>query len=48
MSNNAVGWISSYLNYDLLCEEFVKGGMSMVKMRYMGDILILLTPKEGE
>jgi len=25
-------------------EEFVKGGMNIVKVRYMGDNLVLLTP----
>jgi len=48
MSNNAVGWMIPDLNFESLCEEFIKGGMSMVKVRYMGDSLVLLTPKEGE
>jgi len=31
-----------------MCEEFIKGGMSRIKLRYMGDNLVLLTPKNGE
>jgi len=31
-----------------LREEFVKGGMSRVKLGFMGDNLVLLTPNEGE
>jgi len=47
MSSNAVGWMSFDLNYDLLREEVVKLGMSMFKVRYMKDNMVLLTPKEG-
>jgi len=36
------------MDFENLGEEFVKGGMSMVKVRYMGDDLVLLTPPEGE
>jgi len=46
MSNSAVGWMSEDMNFDLLCEELIKGGMSMVKARFMGDNMVLLTPKE--
>lgn len=38
----------SDLNYNQLCEEFFTGGMNMIKVRYMGDNLVLLTPREGE
>jgi len=48
LARSAVGWMSPDLAFDSLNEEFVKGGMSMVKVRFMGDNLVLLTPKEGE
>jgi len=48
MPKSVVGQMSPGLTYDLLCEECVKWGMSMFKVRYMGDNLVLLTPKEGE
>ena len=48
MSYSAVGWMVPDLNYTALCEEFIKGGMAMIKVRPMGDNLVLLTPKEGE
>jgi len=46
MANSAVGWMSEDMNFDLLCEELIKGGMSMVKARFMGDNMVLVTPKE--
>ena len=46
MANSVVGWMSEDMNFDLLCEELIKGGMSMVKVRFMGDNMVLLTPKE--
>ena len=36
------------MNFIMVREEFIKGGMSMIKVRYMGDNLVLLTPKKGE
>jgi len=48
MSNSIVGRMVPDLNFTSLCEEFIKGGMSMIKVRYMGDNLVLLSPKEGE
>jgi len=33
---------------DFFQEELIKGGMNMIKIRYMGDNLALLTPDEGE
>ncbi len=32
----------------MLGEELVKGGMTMVKARFLGDNLVMLTPREGE
>jgi len=45
---SAVGWMSPDLTFDSLKEEFVKGGMNRVKLRFLGDNLVLLTPREGE
>ena len=45
---SAVGWMSPDLTFDSLKDEFVKGGMNTIKLRFLGDNLILLTPKEGE
>ena len=40
--------MSPYINFSQLCEEFIKGGMSMVKVRFLGDNLVPLTPKQDE
>ena len=48
MSNSVVGWMIPDMNFEVLREEFIKGGMPMIKVRYMGDNLVLLTLKEGE
>ena len=48
MKNSAIGQFSADLNFDQLGEEFVKGGMCMIKVRCMGDNLALLMPREGE
>jgi len=45
MCNSAMGFIVAYLSYNQLCEEFIVGGMDMVKVRYLGDNLALLTPR---
>jgi len=46
MANSAVGWMIPDMNFNLIREEFIKGGMSMIKVRYMCDNLVLLTPKK--
>ncbi|XP_068474614.1 uncharacterized protein [Phaseolus vulgaris] len=46
--SSAVGWMSPDISFESLSEEFVKGGMSSIKLRGMGDNLVLLTPKAGE
>ena len=48
MENSTIGQFNAELDYDQLEEEFVKGGMEMVKLRYIGDRLAMLTPREGE
>ncbi|KAK8466691.1 hypothetical protein PHAVU_008G145700 [Phaseolus vulgaris] len=48
LASSAVGWMSSSMSFDTLNEEFVKGGMSRIKLRFMGDNLMLLTPKDGD
>jgi len=48
MSTSAVGRMVSDLDFVSLSEEFIKGGMSMIKVRYLGDNFVLLTPREGE
>jgi len=48
MKNSVIGQFNVDLDFDQLGEGFVKGGMSMIKVRYLGDNLALLTPREGE
>jgi len=36
------------MDFGKLGEELVKGGMSMVRARSLGDNLVLITPREGE
>jgi len=42
MTKSVVGCQSPDLNFDELCEEIVKEGMTMLKARYMGDNLVLI------
>ena len=48
MMESVVGRYNAELNFEQLREEFVRRGMSMVRVRSMGDNLALLTPREGE
>jgi len=48
MVSSVVGKMLPDLDFSQLQEEFFKDGMSMVRVRYMGDNLALLTPREGE
>ena len=48
LSYSVVGWMCSGFTFDSICEEFIKGGMSRIKLRYMGNNLVLFTPKNGE
>jgi len=47
MESSVIGQFRDELDYEQLGDEFVKGGMNMVRVRYMGDNLVLLTPREG-
>jgi len=48
MVNSIVGHMYHDLTFNQLCEEFFKKGMGMVRVRYLGDNLALLTPLEGD
>ena len=48
MVNSVIGQFKIDMNFAQLEEEFVKGGMNMIKVRYLGDNLALLTPRDGE
>jgi len=48
MKRSVVGQFKDVICFDQLGEELVKGGMNMLRARYLGDNLALLTPKEGE
>lgn len=48
MCNSVVSFFVANLSYNQLCEEFIVGGMDMVKVRYLGYNLAMLTPREGE
>ena len=48
MVNSVVRHLSPDVNYDQLCDEVVKEGLNMIKVRFLGDNLVLLTPKGGE
>jgi len=44
MERSSIGQFNVELDFDHLEEEFAKGGMGAVKLRYMGDRLALITP----
>jgi len=48
MVNNVVGCLSPDLNYDLLCEKILKGGLTIISQSYIRDNKIMITPKNGE
>jgi len=48
MANSVIGKFREEMDFEQLSEEFVKGGMSMVRVRYMGDNLVLITPEKGK
>jgi len=48
MENSAIGQFNTELDFNQLGEKFLKGGMSMIKVRYLGDKLAMLTPRVGE
>jgi len=47
MKRSVVGQLKEVICFDQLGKELVKGGMNMLRARYMGDNQALLTPKEG-
>ncbi|XP_068466662.1 uncharacterized protein [Phaseolus vulgaris] len=48
MEGSVVGRFNTDLDFEQLGEEFVRGGLSMVRVRAMGDNLALLTSRGGE
>ena len=48
LKTSVVGFLGEGMDFGMLGEELVKGGMSMVRARALGDNLVLLTPREGE
>jgi len=48
LAKSVVGKLVGVMDYEKLEEEIVKGGMSMIKVRYLGDGLVLVSPAEGE
>jgi len=47
MEYSMVGQLREELSSEELDDEFIKGGMSLVRVRSLGDNLALLTPREG-
>jgi len=48
MEGSVVGRFNTDLDFEQLGEEFVRGGMSMLRVRAMGDNLALLTSRGGK
>ena len=48
MAISMIGHMKPNYNHTRLCEEFIKEGLNMVTVRFMGDSMALLTPKGGE
>jgi len=48
MEKSVVGKLGDDMDFRKLGEELVKGGMSMMRARFLGDNSVLLTPREGE
>jgi len=46
MEKSIIGQMAIDMDYNQVCEEFIKGGMTSIKVRYMGDNLVLLTSTE--
>jgi len=47
MVRSSIGQFKEDLSYDQVEEEFIKGGINWMQVRFLGDNLSLLTPKEG-
>jgi len=48
MESIAISQTIPELDFSQICEEFIKGGMNIIKTRYMRDNLVLLTPTESD
>ncbi|XP_068474729.1 uncharacterized protein [Phaseolus vulgaris] len=48
MEKSVVGKLKDGMNFDQLGEEFLKGGLNRIRVRFLGDNLALVTPREGE
>jgi len=48
MKRSVVGTHGDGMDFDMLGEELVKGGMLMIRARFLGDNLVMITPREGE
>jgi len=48
MEKSLVGKYNEDMDFEQLGEEFVRGGMNIVRVRSLGDNLALLIPREGE
>jgi len=48
MKSSAIGQFNEEFDFKPLEEEFLKGGMSMIKVPFLGDKLAMLTPRVGE
>jgi len=48
MKRSVVGTLGDGMDFGMLGEELVKGGMSMIRARFLGDNLVMITPREGE
>jgi len=48
MKRSVVGTLDDGMDFGMLGEELVKGGMSMIRARSLGDNLVLITPREWE
>ena len=47
MVRSSIGQFKEELSYDQVEEEFIKGGINLMQVRFLGDNFSLLTPKEG-
>ena len=48
MSRSCVGKLGEGMDFEKMEEEIVKGGMAVMRARWLGDNLVMLTPREGE
>jgi len=48
LERSVVGQFKEGMDVDQMGEEFVKGGMHNIAVRFLGDNLVLMTPREGE